>query len=188
MHPMIKTGTLLGDDAAQNVSLGFVPDYVEVTNITDGNKITKWYRGATLGFDSGGTTAIQAGDWIKSTTSGAFGLVLEVILASGAFADGDAAGILVLADETIEGTFANNDVLEVMAKGGHEGAAAVGDATGAVVYNGVDIDTEVASATGNAAISAYAGVAGSASEGFTIGSTISDAGDRLKWVAARGLD
>ena len=36
-RPMIKVGTYTGTGAAQNIELGFVPTYVRILNITDGN-------------------------------------------------------------------------------------------------------------------------------------------------------
>lgn len=57
----------------------------------------------TLSFTSGGTTEIVVGNTITGATSGATGLVRAVVLQSGTWAAGDAAGYLVLANQT--GTF-----------------------------------------------------------------------------------
>jgi hypothetical protein len=52
------------------------------------------------------------------------------------------------------------------------------------VEHTVDVDTEVALATGNASITSYVG-SDSASSGFTLGSTISESAKVLYYFAAR---
>ena len=47
MNPIFKQGTVTGTGAALNVSCGFKPDYVKVTNITDGDVIHEWYTDMT---------------------------------------------------------------------------------------------------------------------------------------------
>jgi hypothetical protein len=49
MATNIVTGSVTGTGAAINVSIGFVPDYVEITNITDADQIDKWYTGMAAG-------------------------------------------------------------------------------------------------------------------------------------------
>lgn len=57
------------------------------------------YRGGIkANFTSGGTTAIAAGDTVTGATSGAKSRVLAVVLTSGSWAGGDAAGYLMLQD------------------------------------------------------------------------------------------
>ena len=45
MVPNIVTGSYTGNAAAQNISLGFVPDYIRVVNITDGTISWEWFSG-----------------------------------------------------------------------------------------------------------------------------------------------
>lgn len=45
----IKTGTFTGTGAAIDFELGWVPDYVLVENITDGDESFAWYAGMTNG-------------------------------------------------------------------------------------------------------------------------------------------
>lgn len=69
---------------------------------------------AKLSFDAGtdaGTAGIAVGDEISGTASGATATVMSVGVTSGAWASGDAAGVLYLKD--ISGTFVNNESLEV---------------------------------------------------------------------------
>ncbi len=54
--PNIKIGTTTGTGAALNISLGFVPTYVKVWNITDGDIIHEWFTGMTDGH------ALQSGN------------------------------------------------------------------------------------------------------------------------------
>lgn len=40
----VKIGTFTGNGAVKNISIGFVPDYVRITNVTDGDIIHEWFR------------------------------------------------------------------------------------------------------------------------------------------------
>lgn len=172
---------LVGDGAAQNVELGFIPELVIVTNTTDGDKISIWHRGKIIPFSSGGTTEIAAGDTITGATSGATAIIKQVLLYSGTWAGGDAAGFFVCNEDEITGTFGSENVYV-----SSDTTSGTNDATVTVqVEHTVSIDTEVASETGNAAISAYLGTAAGYSQGVTIGSTISEEAKLLHLVAFR---
>lgn len=41
------TGTVTGNGAAQNISIGFIPDSVVIANVTDGTVIDFWWEGMT---------------------------------------------------------------------------------------------------------------------------------------------
>lgn len=165
-----------GTGAAINIPLGWYPDLVRVFNATDGDKI---YEGMPMGgrsvmvFSSGDGT-IQAGDEIKGATSGARAKVLDVILDTGTWAGGDAAGWLILDFDSIVGTFQTEAIYITRSADGVIGDSA-DDATGNLpaVFT-QDIDTEVANATGNASVTLYAGSVASAAKGITLGSTISE--------------
>jgi hypothetical protein len=174
----IKCGYLVGNGAAQNVELGWVPDYVEVVNVTDGDKIHKAFIGPkqVVPFSGGGTTEIVVGDKIVGATSAASAWVEEVLLYSGTWSGGDAAGFFVVS--MIDGTFGSENV--------YVGSGTDDATVTANVTHTVDIDTEVASATGNAAITRYAGTAGGYAAGFTIGSTIAEEAKLLRYMAIRG--
>lgn len=45
----IAIGKWTGNGSAKNVSIGFIPDYVRVVNVTDGDIAYEWFRG--LGAD-----------------------------------------------------------------------------------------------------------------------------------------
>jgi len=48
MRQMI-TGTVEGTGAALTVEIGFMPDYIEVINTEDGDRIDKWFTGMANG-------------------------------------------------------------------------------------------------------------------------------------------
>jgi hypothetical protein len=172
-----KTGTILGTGAAVNVSLGYVPDYVEVFNCTDGDKIFGWFRGKVIAFTSGGTHEIVAGETIVGATSGIEALVKEVLLSSGTWAGGDAAGFLLCNEDDMTGSFGSENVYV---------GTGTNDATVvAEVENGYDIDDAVAPVTSNG-ISSYVGTTALA-KGFTIGTGVSEAAKLLRYVAFRNI-
>jgi hypothetical protein len=45
----VATGNVTGDGAAINVQLGWVPTYVMVSNVTDGDTVDIWHRGMADG-------------------------------------------------------------------------------------------------------------------------------------------
>lgn len=173
----VRVGHLRGTGAAINVPIGWIPDTVIVENLTDGDKIHIGSPSTrAMPFTSGGTTEITRGVVITGATSGATARVRDVILDSGTWAGGDAAGWLFIDEESKVGTFTSENVY---VPGGTNDATVTVDVT----YTS-DIDTEVATATGNNAISAYLGTA-TIAKGFTLGSTISEDAKLLKFTAMR---
>lgn len=49
MDNNIRISTFTGTGAAINVSCGFIPDYVRILNVTDGDITHEWFRGMTDG-------------------------------------------------------------------------------------------------------------------------------------------
>lgn len=179
MAAELKTGYAVGNGAALNVELGFIPDRVDLYNLTDGDLITTAVLGGdkkVVPFSSGGTTEIAAGNTITGATSGATARVSQVLLYSGTWAGGDAAGFFVVTG--VSGTFGSENV-DV---GSDTNLATV---TADVNHN-LAISTAVASATGDSAISKYDGATGTNSLGFTIGATIAEEAKLLYYVAMRG--
>lgn len=173
-----KMGLLLGTGAAINVSLGFIPTRVTLANLTDGDLVTDAFLTQAIAFTSGGVATIAVGDKITGATSGATASVRQVLLISGSWAGGDAAGWFIV--DKVVGTFASENV---------KLAGGTNDATVTAVQTiNLATSTAVAAATGNSAISRYAGVDGSAAPGFTIGSTISESGKLLHYDAYREDD
>lgn len=177
MVPSIKVGAVVGTGVAIDVELGWVPDYVEVTNLTDGDLITKstlFGERRFMAFSSGGTTEIVAGNKVTGATSGATAIVDEVLLASGTWAGGDAAGFFMLRD--IYGTFGSENVSV-------DGASNLATVTAPQTAS-VAIAAAATGATGNAAVTPLAGTREMA-KGFTIGSTVAEAGKLLGYLAIR---
>lgn len=176
-----KMGITVGNGAALNVELGWIPDMVQLFNCTDGDLITTAFLAWVVPFSGGGTTEIAAGATIRGATSGATAVVRDVLLYSGSWAGGDAAGFLVLQEGTLVGTFGSENVYITS-----DTTSGIDDATvTANVVHNVAVAAAAAGATGNSAISRYEGSAGSASKGFTIGSTIAEEAKLLRWIAFR---
>ncbi len=174
-----KSGELVGTGSAINVQIGWIPTKVTVVNVTDGNKITIGFpKRYIIPFSDGGTNVLAAGDTIEGATSGATGVIATVLLYSGTWAAGTAAGFFVM-EPGIVGTFQSENVVG-------EASGATDDATVTVqVTHSVDIDTEVAGVTGNSAIAPYAGTAAANSKGFTLGSSVSTDNKLFRWGAWR---
>jgi hypothetical protein len=87
MVPKIKVGTTTGTGAAINVSVGFVPDYIEVANATTGTVIDRWYAGMAQGTSINGTT-LRATNGLStyagSTTAGAGFTIGSAVSTNGA--------------------------------------------------------------------------------------------------------
>lgn len=181
----IATGYQVGNGAAINVELGWIPDTVEIWNLTDGDRADKAFLGGgkkIMPFSGGGTSEIEVGDTITGATSGATAKVVEILLYSGSWSGGDAAGFFVVRD--LDGTFGSENV---KLPGGTDDATV----TAAVNHSFSIIDsgsgaTDIAATTGNGAIAAYEGTSAGYKQGFTIGSTIAEEAKLLYYVAMRG--
>jgi len=179
----VATGFFRGTASAVNIELGWIPDFVQIVNLTDGDDIWMNFISKVIAFTSGGTTALKAGDKLHGNTSDAVAIIQEVILDTGTWAGGDAAGWLILEKATEVGTFQAETAYR-------EGVASDGDdeiTVAASDNDGVDIDTEVAGTTTAATgIVEYEGVAGSNAKGFTVGATASEDAKLFGYFAYRG--
>jgi hypothetical protein len=172
-----RCGCTVGNGAAINIELGWIPDLVEVYNATDGTIFNRsWIGEYVVPFSDGGDTAeIVEGETITGATSGAEAIIKEILLYSGSWAAGDAAGFLVLVPGSLSGTFQSEQIL---------GASGGGDATvTANVVHGYDSDTEIAA--DNTGITPYVGSAAAAAKGFTIASGLATEAKLLRWAAWR---
>ena len=175
MTTRIKTGFFYGTGAAVNIEVGFIPDYVQIVNRTDGDKMhISWVSQRTMAYTSGGTNEVKPGHTIVGATSGATAQVLDVLKTSGTWAGGDAVGTFIIDAKSIDGTFGSESVY-------YTGSSSTNDATGAAIGGGgVDIDTEVA---GDTSITPYVGAAGSNARGFTVASGASESGKLFAFAA-----
>jgi hypothetical protein len=175
-------GSTVGNGATLTIELGFVPEFVMLFNATDGDLVTNAFLGWVVPFSSGGTTEITAGSKIKGATGGATAVVQEVLLYSGTWAGGDAAGFFTLVEGSLTGTFGSENVYI-----DNDATTGINDATVTVnVVHNVAFAAAAAGATGTSAISRYEGVAGSNQAGFTIGSVIAEEAKLLRYAAFRG--
>jgi hypothetical protein len=183
MRPQIRKGYAVGLGATLNVEVGFIPDRVALYNLTDGDIYTEAFLQWNIPFTSGGTNTISAGDQIVGATSGAKCVVDQVLISSGTFAAGTAAGFFIVREGTLVGTFQSENVYDLTT----QATTGIDDATVTVnvVFN-IATAAAAAGATTTSAMSRYEGVAGSNAKGFTIGSVIAEAAKLLYWEATLG--
>lgn len=171
-------GRLRGTGAAVNCVIGWIPETVMVFNMTDGTLITVGHPyDNVIVFTTGAVAKIKRLEILKGNTSGAKAAISDVIVRSGTFAGGDAAGWIIIDPLSKTGTFTTETMTGMTSGGTISGVVDVNYSEG--------IDTAVANVTGNAAITPYVGVAGGASVGFTIGSTVSTNNKLMRFVAFR---
>lgn len=180
----VRMGLIHGTGAEINVEIGFVPQYVRISDWTNGNIITEGYMKRVVVFTSL-SNAIKTGDWIKGITSGAKARINKVIIDSGTVAAGDAAGWLICDAEDINGTLETENAQVYTSEPGTTAAAT--NHLGIVVDTelGVNIAAAVVTATTDAAtVRAYIGTEATLRKGFTLGSTVSQDGVLLHYFAA----
>lgn len=182
MKSIIRHGVVIGTGAALNVELGFVPNSVELFNVSDNDIITQAFLDWILPFTSGGTTEILSGMDIKGATSNATARVKQVVASATTWSAGTAAGILVLDADSLVGTFGAENIYVTS-----DVVSGIDDATvtANVVHNIASGASTLAAATTTSAISRYEGAFGTNSKGFTIGSVISESGKVLRYRAFR---
>lgn len=181
MPSQVKVGFIHGTGADQNVELGWVPEYVKIVNLTDGDMVYENWLAKVLAFTSGGTTEASAGDTLTGATSGATATIRQVILDSGSWAGGDAAGWLIFNAGDITGTFSAAETAGLNASGTDDLTV-----TAAQDSDGINTDTEVAATTTqDTTVTAYVGTASANARGFTIGATVSEDAKLLGFIALR---
>jgi len=175
----VRTGYIHGTGAAINVSVGFIPDVVILTNVTDGDSITLAVLDKVIVFTSGGTTELKAGDKLTGATSGATAIVREIILDSGSWAGGDAAGWFICDHEGVSGTIVSENANQTGSGTASNIVTIVVD-----VEFGVESTTAVAAVTGNSGLLGYEGDAtNNYALGFTLGSTRSENAKLIHYIA-----
>lgn len=184
-------GFLIGTGAARNVELGFVPSWVRVVNLTDGDALYEGPVAQAIGFDSGGGDAsnpreIKAGMKVHASDDGWEGIVGQLVLNTGSWAGGNATGWIVFEPGSLEGAanIADNDTIRATE---HVDTKGTGDwgtvAGGGLTIAGVAVAAAVAKAAAATSITPYFGSHASGAKGFTIASTISEDGKLLGYQA-----
>lgn len=183
----VRHGSLVGAGAAVNVVVGFYPKRVDVFNLTDGTVAAIGFPNILIAFNTGVLAPAAANNGvgyanfkIKGATSGAVAKVKDVILVSGTFAGGNAAGFFVCDTDEVVGTFqTENYTLSSSPLAQVDGACVV--QTEDSVYQSAALG--YVKGAGNTLIQSY--YSATLGKGFTIGSTIAANAKRLKWTAWR---
>lgn len=180
----VKHGYFYGAGAAVNVAVGYIPSHVEIYNVTDGTDYAVGFPGKLLPF-SAGTLQPAPGAKVIGLTSGAKGQVKDVIISSGSFAGGNAAGWIVMDADTIVGTFAAENLNFSTDTSGAVDAATTGTVVEDSLYQTAALG--LVTGAGATAVTSYIGAPGPAGtpKGFSVGATIAKAGKRYRWVAYR---
>ena len=188
----MQSGFFAGAGAATSISLGWVPDRVEVVDLTSGTvDYIDFPSIKTLAFTAGGAgslvsgLSILPGHIVVGAVTGATAQIKAVALASGSFAAGTAAGFLILDAGTISGTFNGSEA--VFIKGGlNAGVGGQNDAvtTSAAIVRGVVI-SGTAGPVLDASDTAYVGSFAMSSQGFTVAAAACVAGHLYAWTASR---
>lgn len=173
------TGAILGAGAAVNVSCGFIPAHVVVSNPRGAAEtLIHWFGPALLRFDSG-SEAILPGDVLVDATAGGKFTVLESVLLTGTFEGGDAAGYLRIMEES--GTITNNNNLNRLAAQDRGASSNVATIDGSVIYTHTDTDSEVGTPAANF-VFPYVGTTALA-KGFTLSSGVMVSAENIFWTA-----
>ncbi len=190
---LMRTGMIHGAAADLNVEIGFVPEYVRILNLTDGEELTEAFLDQVIPFTSGSATTLRAGGWLKmlsTSTTIATIRVKKVIITTGSLAGADAAGWLIVTPGDIVGTITAGETAQVYESEPSADTAAGTDhitLTTAQVTLGQHTITsagpiqQVIATTG---ISAYVGDAANGfRKGFTIGDALAENDVLLGYVA-----
>jgi hypothetical protein len=185
--PTLLTGFVRGTGAAINVSCGFIPDKVQLWNITDGDSVDVWFRARIMAFTSGGTHEIAPGDRLQGATNTHIrARVRHVILTSGTWAAGNAAGDIIFDVLDENGTFGSENV-DLLDPSGGPGVsiANVGTVTAQAEKANFNIAAAVAGQTPANGILPYVGTRAGVGAGFTISASRSESGKLFVWEATR---
>lgn len=178
----VKHGLFYGLGAALNVALGFIPRRVDIFNVTDGTVAAIGYLDKMLPFTTG-TVAPAPGAKVVGATSGAKAQVKDVILASGTFAAGNAAGFIIIDADTVVGTFQGENLTFSNDASGATDAVATGAAVEHTLYQSAALG--FVSGSGNTGITSYVGAPGTAAKGFSVGSSLAANGKLYRYTAYR---
>ncbi len=190
--PSHETGFALGTGAAINIQLGFVPDIVHTFNVAGTTPtMNVWYRQKFCVFTSGGTGELVPGNIIQGATATQVrAMIRQVILSTGTWAGGDAAGWLLWTEEDQNGSFGteNVDLLDTAATVEDGGGTLTANVAGVVLQSELaqwDIDTAVIDQPPTTGLFPYVGTDAGDSKGFTIGTDVSVSGEVIAWHAWR---
>ncbi len=169
----VRSGFVHGTGNALNVEIGFVPDYLRLVDITNGDIITEGYFKRIVVFTSL-SVAISVGNYIKGATSGATARVNQVIIDTGTVAGGDAAGWLICDPFEVVGTLETEEAQVYSSKPGPNAAATDHLDIVVDIEEGNNIAAAVVQVTTAATqVTAFEGTEATLRKGFTMGATVS---------------
>ena len=177
-------GFIVGNGAARNIELGFVPSRVKITNLS-GRATYEASLAEVIGFDSG-SSEIKAGMRLDAADEGWRGTVRQVILASGSWDGGNAAGWIVFEAGTLEGraNIADNDTIYSSDQADLAGSTDVATVNGAgLLAQGVGRPGDGNAVSASAEITPYYGTHASMAKGFSIAAAISVDNNLLQYQA-----
>ncbi len=180
-----RSGCAVGNAAAINIQLGWIPDRVEVYNATDGDNVVRcWPNLLVLPFSGGGTNEIKAGETITGVTATtATARIKEVLLYSGTWAGGDAAGFFTFERQDWSGiNFGSENIVGEVAGATNDATVTIQVIHGYVMNDG---DAVALVSTAATQVIAYKGTLAANSKGFTIGATVAEEAKLLRWSAWR---
>ena len=174
---MYNDGFIMGNGAALNINLGYVPSWVKLLNITDTNVIAEGPVAEMLGFDSG-SIDFKPGMRIDASDSGWGGIVGQEIRTGGNPTTGNSAGLIVFEAGTLYGgaNIADNDQIYASEQVDVAGTTNVGDVVNALL-RGVTLEMKPEESTAGdrmsilafaSGIQPYYGTVGGEALGFTI--------------------
>lgn len=185
-------GFFIGTGAALNIALGFVPSWVRLINVEDADRIFEGPVAQVVAFDNNGTVdsaarEIKAGMRIDAGDDGWRGIVKQVIVESGAWASGNAAGFLVIEGGTLEGAanLGDNDEIHASEQVDLKGAATGFNLAGAGLQSvGITVlphaSDQINAFSG---ITPYYGSEASKAQGFTVNATVSESDKLIAYQA-----
>lgn len=174
----VKMGFIHGTGSAINVELGFIPDYVRISNLTDGDLVTEGFLARVIVFTSGGTQVPKPGDILTGVTSSATAKIREIILDSGSWSGGNAAGWFICDAADINGTIQTEN-MDIGGSGSNDVSVVVD-----VEFNLAIAAAVAGEATAADMVVAYVGSDANYAMGFTLGATLSENGILLYYFAA----
>ena len=189
---LMRTGMIHGTGADINVEIGFVPEYVRILNLTDGEEVVEAFLDLVIPFTSGSGIKLRAGVWLKmlsTSTTIATIRVKKVILESGTLAGGDAAGWIIATPGDIVGTITAGETAQVYESDPADAAAGTDHitlTTAEVTLGQVTITNAgpVQHAVATTGVAAYVGDADNGyRKGFTVSDGIAEDGKLLGYVA-----
>lgn len=187
---LMRTGMIHGAAAAINVEIGFVPEYVKILNLTDGEEVVETFLDLVIPFTSASNTNMRAGGWLKMLSTGttfATIRIKKVIITTGSLSGTDAAGWIIVTPGEVDGTITSGETAQFYKSEPGDGDAGTNDitlTTAEVTLGQATVTTAGPVQQGSNGVTAYIGDADNGyRKGFTVSSAIAENDVLLGYVA-----